>query len=249
MRKIIALWLAALLLAVQPVQAVVCVGFGQSSSAVCLSGTYIFGWGGEWTGDTDKACEGSSDTTGVDGTVYGSPEISTTYGESGSDVALRADANNEYIKWSDSGGSRIDINGARTLWMRVYISAAPTNDTRLFIASGDTTNNIYCVARSSASIMCTHRIGASVPTAYSDAYFSTGTWFDFAYSWDFPNGDHSVNLASAWADDNNEIGTTEGVDVVEFSVGTNGGFSMGTGESIRISKFAVLDGYKTAKPW
>lgn len=248
MRKIIALWLAALLLAVQPVQAAVCVGFGQSSSAVCLSGTYIFGWGGEWTGDTDKACEGSSDTTGVDGTVYGSPEISTTYGESGSDVALRADANNEYIKWSDSGGSRIDINGARTLWMRVYISAAPTNDTRLFIAIGDTTNNIYVVIKSSRELMGLHRIGAAVPSAYGSA-ISVGTWTDVAYSWDFPNQDHSANTTGTWEDDNNEIGTTEGVDMVEFSVGTNGGFSMGAGESIRISKFAVLDGYKTAKPW
>ena len=40
MRQIIALWLAALMLAAQPLQAAVCVGFGQSASSPSIADTF-----------------------------------------------------------------------------------------------------------------------------------------------------------------------------------------------------------------
>ena len=248
MKKIIALWLAALMMAAQPIQAAVCVGFGQSAASSCMSGTYIFGWGGEWPSDTDRACDTSGDGTGVNGTVNGSPDISTAYGEGGADVALTADASGESIKWTDSAAGRIDLNGAQTIWLRVYISATPTGDTRFLTASYDTSSYLMIVVRNNREVVGTHRIGATAPTAYGAA-LTAGTWTDIAYSWDMPNLDHTINTSGTWEDDNNELSSTEGTDITEIYMGAQYGFSMGAGENIRITKFAIVDGYKATKPW
>lgn len=213
----------------------------------CMSGTYLFAWNGEHTSGTGYACEGDGDP--ASGTVTGSPTISTAVGEGGADVALMADLNNEYLTWSDSGGARIDLNGAQTLWMRVYVSAAPAGSTRLFNAEYDANNYIGVNLSTSLDVVATHKISATAPTAYGAAAISSGQWVDIAYAWDRPNQDHAVNSNGAWYEDANELASSDGTDITAIRIGPYYGFSMPANENVRVSKYAIVPGYKAAKPW
>lgn len=212
----------------------------------CPVGTYIFSWGGEWPSDVDKSCDNSADVAGVNGTITGSPVISVTEGEGGADVALTANAANEYLSWPSSG-ARIDINGAQTLWVRVYISATHTGDTRIFEALYDATNIIHVTIKADLQILGTHRIGGTAPNAYGAA-IASGTWVDIAYTWDRQNQDHAVNSVGTWDEDVNELSSTDGSDITAIKVGAVV-FSMGDGEYVKVTKFAIVSGYKAAKPW
>jgi len=211
----------------------------------CMTGTYTLGWTGDWPSDTDRACAGSGDETGVNGAITGSPDIGTDYGEGGS-VGLKANAVNEYITYVDS--DYVSGNSAYTIWLRVYISAIPTGNTRLFTLYGDATNYINAVFTNTGNVMATWRSGATTPTAYGTAVLSTGTWSNVGYTWDTPNQDHAVDTNGSWDEDLNEITTTMSTDITNIYIGSESQFSMGGGEYFQVDKWAIVSGYKASRP-
>ena len=207
--RILPLIISALLIAAQPVQAAVCVGFGQSA-ANCMNGTYTFSWDGDWSGDADKACSTSGDSTGIDGTLTGTT-ISTDYGESGS-YGMIIDGTNDYIKYSTSSDINIDPSVATTIWMRIYLSAAPGQGINIFKVCGTTdcsTNDYITIAiTNTREMMCTYRNSTISPSNYSASTIAIGSWVDIAYSFDPANQDHDVtHNGTNWSEDINEITT------------------------------------------
>lgn len=246
MKRYLTLALFVLLCASWPCHALI-TGYSRGSGSTCMSGTYLFAWTGEHTSGTDFACDGASNP--LDGTVIGAPVFGIGYGEGSPDVGIRSDAVNEYLSFADSGGAIVDINGAQTVWMRIYVSATPTATTRLFQANYDASNFINIVISSTNRINGFHRIGATQPYALGDTAIANDAWVDVAYSWDFVNKDHSVNSDGTWDDDLDELSATEGPDITSIRVGTYNEFSMPASEYIQVTKIAVVAGYKAAKPW
>ena len=205
----------------------------------------ILSWDGDYPSDTDAACETDGDS--VQGTVNGSPDIGTSYGESGS-VGIKVDASGESISYTDSGGVYADLNGARTVWMRIYFSAVPTGDCEIFHARYDGDNNATITVKSTAQILGYHESSATYASAYGAA-ISPDSWVDVAYSWDLPNRDHSANTSGSWEDDNDELSESVGTDVTDIYFGSPYAFSMGAGEYYQITQWAIVNGYKTACPW
>lgn len=218
-----------------------------AAAGSCMSGTYTIAWDGSESTGSDYACDGSG--TPLDGTITGALDINSTDGEGGGDVVLRADAVNEYISWADSGGAKVNLNGAQTVWVRVYISAAPTGQIKFFNAGYDTSNYISFNVNTSRQTQSFHRTGATNATIYSTNTITVGTWTDVAYAWDRPNQSHAVNIGDTWKEETNELVTEQTGNATYIRSGADGAFSMAAGENIRVTKFAVVNGYKAAKPW
>lgn len=213
----------------------------------CMSGTYLFAWNGEHASGTGYACEGDGDP--VSGTVTGSPTISTAVGEGGADVALMADAVSKYLSWPDSAGARIDLNGAQTVWMRVYVSATPTGYSRIFTAEYDSSNYVSIEVTSVREIRGQHKIGATTGQVWGTGSIAAGAWVDIAYTWDRPNRNHSVNVSGSWRADETELSTSDGADLTSIKIGPYSSFTMPANENTRVTKYAIVSGYKAAKPW
>lgn len=220
---------------------------GAATGYNCMTGTYTLAWNGQWPSDTDKACATSADTTGVNGTITGSPDIGTDYGEGAPIVGIKANAVNEYISYTNS--SYVGFNGAYTVWVRMYVSEAPTGDTKIFDLNYDSNHYVTCVVKSTRDIMCTWRDGTTVTaTAYGDVAITAGAWTDLAYSWDQPNQNHSVNADGTWDDDNNELTSTQSNEITAIRIGTVANFSMNATQYLSVDKWAIVSGYKASKP-
>lgn len=223
------------------------VGMAKSSSgSSCMSGTYLFAWDGSHTSGTDFACDG--DGNSIDGAVTGSPAFSTSYGEDGSEMAMRIDANGEYVTWADSAGTLVDINGAQTVWLRVYFDSVPIGYTRVWHAGNTDPLSTLLVEPGPATIRGLYSHLTTTETKSTSSAITEDAWVDIAYSWDATGADHAVNLGSTWQEDLNELPTGPVADVTNIRIGTYFGFVM-SGSYYSITKFAVVSGYKAAKPW
>jgi hypothetical protein len=221
--------------------------YDSGTASTCPSGTYLFAWDGNHGDGTNYGCDGSG--TAVEGTAYGSPTISTDYGGGGSDKGMLVDAAPTYIGFPDSAGALLDMATPQTIWMRVYFSEAPATHTRIFNAQDSEFNDyVRWQAQSNREFLTIYAAeGGTTQTVYSNNLLSTETWIDIAYSWDQANNDHANNVGSSWKQDANELTTAPTDDVELIMIGSNTGFGMTT--DYRITKFAIVDGYQSAKPW
>jgi len=215
----------------------------SSGGSGCPTGTYTFSWSGEYSSGVTYGCD--SIGTSVSGSIEGSPDISTTYGEGSPDVAIRYTATSQQLTFSNTS-SLVNLQSAQTVWVRAYLSVAPSGSTLFFEFNLSTYTGAYCEVHSNFEMYCYYN-GATPNSAYGNMPSGgAGAWFDFAYSYDPENTNHSVNTNSTWQDDNGEIATIES-NATDIIIGSAGKFSS-SGDA-RVTRLAVVPGYKAAKPW
>ena len=209
----------------------------------CMSGTYVFAWNGDYPSDTDAACD--SVAAKEEGTINGSLDIGTSYGESGS-VGIKADTTGESLQWTDAADEFIDDDAERTVWMRVYMSAAPDNDLRIFNATSGT-YRVSIQWRVTGDIRGQYYGTGELASVSCDVDSSTGTWVTIGYTYDMPNGDHSIDCDGTWDENIDEITADHGTAVTAIYIGAPDN-EPGDVEYIQVDRIAIVDGYQAAKP-
>ncbi len=210
----------------------------------CMAGTYVFSWTGDYPGSTTTACNSAG--AALSGTLVGGAVVSTDYGEVG-DKGLQVNATNKFIIYIATAG--VTPSAAQTLWMRVFLSAAPTANTEVFkgyeLPTASTTY-ISLSVQTDRSILGTYRNPTINVTAAGPSLLSISTWTDIGYSWDPPNQDHSTAVGTTWDEDLNEITTTTSTVADRIVIGNFS--SSNPGCEIRIRQMAIVNGYQASKP-
>ena len=214
----------------------------------CMTGTYRLAWDGDYTADTDAACDDAA--AKVNGAVNGSLQIGTSYGEGGS-VGIQADNAPENIEWSDSGDDHIDGSGSMTYFFRLYISAVLDEDTTFYFAWDDNVsynNFVYCDVDVNRTIQCAWRgNGTQVTHNSTDTIFTT-TWTTIAFAVDNSSDDISIKIgAGSWSDLTSGTVSNMTLDIAEIKLGTFDN-DPGDTEYIRLDRHAIVTGYKASEP-
>lgn len=235
-----------------PGNTVAWVGVPSGGGSECSSfyDDSILSWDGDYPSDTDAACETDGDQ--VQGSQSGG-DLGTDYGESGS-VGFKVDAANEHISYSQSADQYLDDLGAVTIWMRIYFSALPTSTAAIFMGFNGVGNYILIDVRNTGELTGTYRDVGTVNLVYSPSSISAESWVDVAYSYDRASANtHTFNTGGSWkADESDSLSTSTVGDISKIDIGETdegGAFSMGAGEYYQITQWAIVDGYKAAKPW
>lgn len=160
-------------------------------------------------------------------------------------------ANEQNVTWADSGDQYIDDDAAQTIWKRIYISDAALDDHVVIFEGWDSWDNyIFITVRTDLEIRPFY-VADGVGDSIEGTAETSGQWRDIAYSWDKPNDDHSVYSGGGWTDSNNTITDDMTSDLDHIIMGeeyTSAG-DPGVGKYINITQWAIVSGYKTAKPW
>jgi len=223
---------------------------GGGSTCPSWYASAVFSWDGDHSSGTNYGC--AADGTPVTGT-NSNLTITTAYGESGSNGAHITDVD-QYLEFT----GYIDDATPQTLWIRIYISAAPAASVCLFDSYVDGNNFIRGYVQ--ANLIATggyNGQSAGEQTATSQTTLTAASWIDIAYSWGTaagagtPTGDHSYYWGGGWQDDDNELGYAMTSTPTEFAIGEHliGGDPPGGDDYINITQFALVDGYKASKPW
>ena len=148
----------------------------------CQVGTYSLAWNGEYSGDTDKACLDSGNST-ADATDASAGVIDAGGAINGSYGAL-INAAGEHVRWAAESSA---IDNAGTVQMTVTLPASLTDDFSFFEIYLDSSNSIlgyYNLANDrlylrheSASNSEYHYTAAPAESATATIYF---TWKDTA---------------------------------------------------------------------
>jgi hypothetical protein len=225
----------------------------SSVSSSCMGGVYRLAWDGDWNeggADLDAACEESE--VKVNGTVNGSLQFGSAYGEGGS-VGIRADDVGENIKWSDASDNHVDTtNGNMTFFFRIYINAAPDVKLTFFFAwdeDGGYANYAFCDLDTDRTLECQWR-GNSTNADNKDNTDAvpTSTWTTVAFAVDNTNNDTSTKIgAGDWRDDTGDAVVDWSLDCEGIYLGTFDD-DPGDTEYIQINKFAIVTDYKASEP-
>lgn len=223
----------------------------SSCNANCgICGTYVIGWDGDWPSDTDKACSGQLDTTGIDGTLN-SVTLGTDYGESGS-VGMQISDSTCLVTYTVTG--QLDPSKAQTVWIRIYVSANPSNDNvylfRGVATATSSTDYVTLALNSTGQLVGNYRNSTINVSNYTGAanVVATGQWVNVAYSWDPTNQDHDItHNGSTWSEDANELTTASAWTCNEIRAGNTGGDPSPAGY-VYIDRWAVVDGYRASLP-
>jgi len=215
----------------------------------CISGTYVLGWNGDWTLDTDKACIGSTDTTGKDSALVIGGTFSTDYGESGS-IGFIVDGTNHFSRYDQTLRQYAKDNVAQTIWMRIYISAALDADPYVIrlVDSAATTETIRIdIATVTGSV---YAVGTYRAISATSGILATGSWITVGSSWDKGGTEKlAVCYGVTWSAEFDISAQSFTTGVNQIFVGNAGGGAPGAGKYVYIDKWVIQDGYKTACPW
>ena len=220
---------------------------GKNNNLPSWYSSVMFGW----TGDMKEGTNYAFDTNGtpIKGTSNSLP-VGTSYGEGAPDIGALLDTLNENITWSNSGDTYVN-DSIGTLWMRVYISAAPTGTVSIFETNYDASDYIQInVTSTDTTVQGSYTATGNNDTAYGYG-ISYGGWIDIAYSWDQANGDHSCYDSGEWEEDLDELGHVLEADIANIVLGESiAGVAEMDGEKyVWVTQFAIVSGYETAKPW
>jgi len=207
----------------------------------------IVAWDGDHGSGTNYICTTSESTIVGTNTNL---TISTSYGESSSNGSFH-DTRDERLTWSQTAGQYADETGTQTLWMRVYITGDPSVDTLIWESAYDGSNFINFKIRAGLQgqgVYSGTTLGAA--TANCPA-IATGEWVDVAYSWDRPSENHSAYNGVSWNDNNGELTLAMDNSPTLFSLGNDIVYmdSTPSTESVRVTQWAIVSGYKTSAPW
>lgn len=224
---------------------------GETPTGGCMDGTYILAWDGDY-GGTDgelELCHTSGAGT-ITGTNSGPLDLSTSHGESGS-YGARNTTNDYNVDWTQTADQYLDMSGAQTLWLRVYIEGTPDNTLYIWESSAGSADavGVYIGTTSYAGI---YRANNVIASATGGAWTGSG-WYDIGYSWDYPNDDHSFkNADGPWSTESHDELITDptlGTDDVKLGNFTIWQTAATSTNGVRVDKFALVDGYQASNPW
>lgn len=183
-----------------------CAGAGGSVGPVYTDcsqvGTHEFAWFGDYTGDTDKACYGSTDT---DGTVVNAEIVAsgtdpgTTSSTSGGNVT-KHDTTDDRIAWPITAKNIFD-SAEGMFCTDIYLSAS-TGQNHLFNIYVDSSNEMNLRVNADNTVTFTHRGAATLHYKTTTGTVSDTTW---------------TNICARWSDANNAIGVKIGSSAWETS--------------------------------
>ena len=225
---------------------------GGAAGGGCMSGTYVMAWDGDYTGDTDKMCIGSTPT---DGTITGAT-VGTDYGESSNGVLVGV--SDERISYVLADGDFVEGN-AYTLCLRMRIGSDGTDiGTTIFEISEDTNNTNYLsvLVTDDERLRCVSAGDNTLDTVQSSVASLTrdgSTWITGVCSWkpETAAGNDmgvSVNGGGAWTEEDDDP-VTQVIQINALSAGNFNQFQAAGGDPTHIDKWALVSGYKAACPW
>lgn len=205
-----------------------------------------FSWDGDYAADHNAACD--SGGTKIDDSAD-AIDTHTNYGESGS-VGANMLADN-YLSWADSGEQYIDNEGPQTLYMRIYISAAPAGDVTVFESWYDGTNHITMEIRAGLKNRAYYTENPDSDQALAATAIASGAWATIGYTWDRTALDHSISYdGTNWTDFLNVTSGTWQAELDDITLGDNNdaGVSPGGADYIYIDRLVIIDGWKQDIP-
>jgi len=221
---------------------------GEAPETECPSyyADAILSWDGDHSSGTNIGCESDEDTVTF---TNESATISTTYGEGAGDIGMLIDGSSVGLHLTQTADQYIDDDGAQTLWARIYMLGTIDASTIWLGGYYDSTERIRCYLRTNDELR------ASILADGTNYSVNSGTvsytvWVDVAFSYDFPNDDIAVYYGS-WTESLDALTGDFSDKLNEVVIGTYGlgGSSPGAGNELYITKYALVSGYKAAKPW
>ena len=220
------------------------------NSAPVWATSVVFGWSGDMPQGTNYGFDSSgAPVAGVNSSLT----IGTAYGESGSNGAHITNVD-QYLEFT----GYIDDTSAQTIWMRIYVSDAVLDGEPTIFEAYVTGNDLIKIAFQTNLLVKGATIAQGNSADAREGAVANGSWIDIAYSWagnnageGTPTGDHDIYY-TAWKDsDADELGYALSSTPATFMLGEEltAGTSPGDTEYINITQIAIVDGYKTAKPW
>jgi len=190
-----------------------CIGWGPttiyvkpSSADPCTTagctGTYDGCWTGDYDdggADTDKICINSGAST-ADGSLNGSPDISSSYGETGN--GIRFDVTDESLEWPVTSGN-IFTSSSGTVCLNIYLQDS-TQQIMLFEAYTNSSYELRFYTEIDNTVTCRHEgnnVVVDTGTDNSDTV-TDQTWTIVCCSWDIDNDcvDADDGCLSTWVE-------------------------------------------------
>jgi hypothetical protein len=184
---------------------------GVASGAVYTDcsqvGTHEFAWFGDYTGDTDKGCYGS---TATDGTLSGASVVAGgtdpgTAAPTSAGNCLKVTANSQYLRYTITDKDIFD--SAEGLFQAdVYLPAGgATGDDALMRSAVDANNKINIYILTGGKLYVLHQgQGSPVGLASTDT-ITAETWTTVYVRWSVANNKISVKIgAGSWKDDSDD---------------------------------------------
>jgi|GEM_PF-4359359 len=213
----------------------------DSAASSCPSGTYLFAWDGDYTGDTDKGCFASGGTT-KDGSLSGTAALHTDWGESGS-VGVAFPAANDDLSWAVSSKDGLDP-AQGTIYIRIKaVTTANTNT--VFIAWGDASNYILIDIINSNEVRGTYVGAGSTDYDYSSSTVTDNTWTTIGFSWkaDEAGTDFSVTHdRTNWNDKDKDLAVMNGTDPASIKLISE------EVDDVYIDRIVITSGFKDSLP-
>lgn len=227
---------------------------GASSGAVaytCATGTYMFWWDGDYSGDTSMACSASGAATKT-GSSSGDVSIDANY--------VRITDVNSYLRW-EIVAEDIFNDSQGTIFFSVYFvdeGNGDLDDDAIFEIYKDTNNYLGCWATDSDNkVKCQVRGNGNTAQNVSTAStLSTGNWYRIGYSWQTgadAGGKHSIVIqsgetaVSSW---DAEVENTEDLDdwgsAPQYVTLGENQLGITLVDDVRIKDVIITSGYKDA---
>jgi hypothetical protein len=230
---------------------------GTSPPAWYADTNVVFSWSGATAALTSTGANGfDSSGNEVTGTL--------TNGDIGTyqtRTALRIDALNEYIQFSQTANQFATFDSDQTVCIGIYATGAPSENTTLFAAGNTsnsydqttfrkaTSNGLYDRVYSEGSDL-TYIEASGASTQYED-------WETWSFSTESlrANGNHSVNAgdltpwSNSWEEDADELDGEQSNDFTVFYIGNPSSFTTGVVESTPsvvyyIDRYALVNSYE-----
>jgi hypothetical protein len=158
-------------------------------------GSHAFVYFGDYTGDTDKGCKGSS--TALDGTLSGATVVAGgtdpgTASPTSAGNVLKLAASNDYLRWSISSGDIFSSSEGQACF-DFYLNAS-TGANTMYLSYTSARNIDKITFISNNTVAYTH-IGNSVNTTMvTSAKFNDATWTHLCVRWSVSNNQIGIKV-------------------------------------------------------
>ena len=212
----------------------------NSCPAYYADADVTFSWDGDNGSGTKFGCK--SDGTTIEGS--GSLTPNTSYGESGS-YGVSLDGTNSIV-FATSGDAQIN-DEIGTVWMRVYISAAPDDGVTLFEGANNAVQDDQINTLVNVSGAGWINWTESLPYATAGT-LTTGSWFNFGVSWNLSTDNLSANDGAGWDEDAETMDALSNFNEIVIGENNTTAGAPGSGKYIYIDKTVILSTYEAALP-
>ena len=233
-------------------------GSGAAAAVyTCHSGTYMFYYDGEYSGDTDKACSGSGAGT-LDGNAEGG-SFSTSGG-----TATGCDND---VYWENTAGTTFPTMVGTDSAGSIYFTFTHNDDgdedveTTALLEFRAYANNAYIrinIQGASNTVTAVQYDGSNTAQVTSTDTVSSGGTYRVGYTWDTANNTHAIGIKTPaaafgdeWEDEDNDTINPwpTNREPQMMIIGEVSSSQCTSGEGATVTDFAVVSGYKATDPY